>query len=75
MKKIEKERLVLEYVEKYGIIDYKVEGAWLIYYANYPAYISEPRKTYKVMVRISTGEEVRILLGKWNSKGNANMYK
>ena len=71
----QKELIALRYVEKYGIIDYQIKGKWLIYYANYPAYLSEPRKTYKVMYDLNTGEETRIRLGKWSSKGNHNMYK
>ena len=72
--KEEKDFLAREYAEKYGVIEYKVIGKWLIYYANYPKYLAEPRKTYKVMYNIRTGEEKRILLKRWNRKGNANMY-
>jgi hypothetical protein len=70
-----KELIALQYAEKYGILDYKVKGNRMIYYANYPAYLSEPRRTYKVTVRLNTLKEERQLLTKWNPKGNHNMYK
>lgn len=71
----EKEKRALEYAEKYGIIDYKVKGNRMIYYANYPAYIAEPNRTYKVTVRLDTMKEERQLLKKYYPKGNHNMYK
>ena len=65
----------IEYCEKHGVIDYKITPTLLIYYANYPAYLYEKRRTYKVTVDLSTMEEKRTLLKKWNAKGNSNMYK
>ena len=70
-----KEQKALEYAERYGILDYKVKGNRMIYYANYPAYLSEPKKTYKVTVRLNTMKEDRQKLTKWNPKGNVNMCK
>ena len=70
-----KEQIALQYAERYGILDYKVKGNRMIYYANYPAYLSESRRTYKVTVRLNTMKEERQLLTKWNSKGNVNMRK
>ena len=70
-----KELIALQYAERHGILDYKVKGNRMIYYANYPSYLSEPRKTYKVTVRLNTMKEERQLLTKWNPKGNANMRK
>ena len=65
----------IEYCEKHGVIDYKITPTQLIYYANYPAYLYEKRKTYKVTLDLYTMEEKRTLLKRWNAKGNANMYK
>ena len=73
--KEQKEQRALEYAEKYGIIDYKVDGNKMIYYANYPEYLAEPKRTYKVIVRLNTMKEERQLLRYWNKKGNANIYK
>lgn len=71
----QKEQIALEYAEKYGIIEYKVKGNRMIYYANYPEYLSEPRYTMKVTVRLNTLKEERQRLTKWNPKGNYNLRK
>ena len=71
----EKEQRALQYAEEKGILDYKVKGNRMIYYANYPEYLSEPRKTYKVTVRLDTMKEERQKLNKWNPKGNANLNR
>ena len=69
------ERALL-YCEEYGIIEpYKITKQTLIYYANYPAYLSEPRRTYKVKVKLSTMEESRTLLKRWSKKGIHNYRK
>ena len=65
----------IEYAEKHGIIEFKVKGNRMIYYANYPAYIAEPDRTYKVTIRLDTMKEERKLLNKYYPKGNHNMYK
>lgn len=71
----EKAKRATEYAEKYGILDYTIKGNRMIYYANYPEYLNEPRKTYKVIVRLNTMKEERQKLSYWNPKGNANLYK
>lgn len=64
------------YAEEHGIIDYSVVGNKMTYYANYLAYLAEPRRTYKVTVNLETGmEEARMQLKRWNKAGNHNMYK
>ena len=64
------------YCEEYGIIEpYKITRQTLTYYTNYPAYLSEPRRTYKVKVKLSTMEEKRILLKRWSNKGIHNYMK
>jgi len=64
------------YAEEHGIVDYSVQGSKMIYYANYPAYLTEPRRTYKVTVNLCAGkEEARERLKRWNRKGNHNMYR
>ena len=66
----------IRYCEEYGIIEpYRITNQKLIYYTNYPAYISEPRRTYKVEVKLSTMEEKRILLKRWSKKGIHNYRK
>lgn len=70
-----KEQVAREYAEKYGIIEYKIKGNRMIYYANYPAYLAEPRYTIKVTIRLDTLKEERQRLTKWNPKGNYNLRK
>lgn len=48
----------------------------MTYYANYPAYLSESRRTYKIVINLDTmKEESRTQLKRWNRNGNYNMYK
>ena len=64
------------YAEQHGIIEYTVSGCKMTYYANYPAYLSEGRRTYKIVVNLNTmKEESRTQLKRWNVRGNYNMYK
>ena len=74
MKMTNKQKATL-YCEKYGIIPYSITSKTLTYYANYPAYLSENRKSYKVVVTLSTMEEKRIELKRWTEKGNVNVCK
>jgi hypothetical protein len=71
----QKVQRAIEYAEKHGIVEFKVNGNRMIYYANYPAYISEPNRTYKVTIRLDTMKEERKLLNKYYPKGNHNLYK
>ena len=65
-----------QYAEEHGIIEYTVSGNKMTYYANYPAYLSEGRRTYKIVVNLDImKEESRIQLKRWNRNGNYNMYK
>ncbi len=66
----------IEYAETYGIIDYKVTGTKMVYYANYPVVQYEKRRTYKVIVDLNKMKECsRERLKRWNRNGNHNMYK
>ncbi len=62
------------YCEEHGIIEYQVSGTKLIYYANYPKYLSEKRRTYRVEIDLNTMEETRKLV-RHNKLGQYNMYK
>ena len=64
-----------QYAEQHGIIEYTVSGNKMVYYANYPAYLSEQRRTYKIVVNLDTMKETRTHLKRWNKLGNSNMYK
>ena len=64
------------YAEEYGIIKYTVKGNKMTYYTNYPVYLSEGRRTYKIVVNLDImKEESRTQLKRWNKNGNYNMYK
>lgn len=70
------EEKALRYAEEHGIVEYSVDGCKMTYYANYPAYIAEPKRTYKVTVNLITGiEDLRVRMKRWNKAGNHNMYK
>ena len=69
------EDMALLYAELHGILDYKVKGSSMIYYANYPKYLAESRRTYKVVYNLKSKTETRTLLKRWNKLGNANMYR
>ena len=65
-----------QYAEEHDIIEYTVNGNKMTYYVNYPAYLSEGRRTYKIVVNLDTmKEESRTQLKRWNRNGNYNMYK
>lgn len=64
------------YAEEHSIIEYTVSGNKMIYYTNYPAYLSEGRRTYKIVVNLDTmKEESRTQLKRWNVRGDYNRYK
>jgi hypothetical protein len=66
----------IRYAEKHGIIEYTVRRKKMTYYANYPAYLSEGRRTYKIVINLDTmKEESRTQLKRWNKLGSYNMYK
>lgn len=74
MKRNYKDEALL-YAELHGILEYKVKGSSMIYYANYPKYLAEPRRTYKVVYNLKSKTETRTLLKRWNKLGNYNLYK
>ena len=64
------------YAEEHGIIEYTVNGNKMTYYTNYPVYLSEGRRTYKIVVNLDTmKEESRTQLKRWNVRGEYNRYK
>ena len=59
------------YAEKYGILEYKLVGKSMVYYANY---LNE-NTTYKVTVSLVTmKEKSREKMSRYYQKGNVNMY-
>ena len=61
----------ISYAEKYGILEYKLIGNSMVYYANH---LNE-RATYKVTVNLETmKEKSREKMSQYYQKGNVNMY-
>ena len=59
------------YAEKYGVLEYKLIGKSMVYYANH---LSE-RATYKVTVNLEKmKEKSREKMSRYYQKGNVNMY-
>lgn len=58
------------YAEKYGVLEYKIHGKSMVYYANH---LNE-RITYKVTVNLVTmTEKSRKAMKKYYQKGNVNV--
>ena len=51
-----KELAIFQYVERYGIVDYKVEGNKIIYYQTHAVDCFGRVKKYKYVHNIRTGE-------------------
>lgn len=73
--KLTNEQKAIIYCEKYGILPYKITDKEIIYYANYPKYLNEKRRSYKIIVDLKTLKEKRILLKRYTRLGNNNLYK
>lgn len=70
------ENKAIEYVEKYGIIDYMIKGNKLIYYTDHRDYVGQKiPTTYKAVVNLKTMKETRIRLKKHNKRGLYNYGK
>ena len=65
------ENKATSYAEKYGILEYKIVGKSMVYYANH---LNE-RTTYKVTVSLVTMKEnSRVPMKRYYQKGSVNMY-
>lgn len=65
------EQKAISFCEKYGIIDYKIQGNLLIYYRN-NAVAQGIYRTYKHTVNLDTMQESVKELKKLNKKGFIN---
>lgn len=68
------ELVARQFAEKYGIIDYRVKGNFMIYNVSYPAYLSNPRYTIQHTVNLQTGKESTRQLKRYDSKGVVNRH-
>lgn len=53
-----KSQLILEYIEKYGIIDYKIKGNTITYYQYHAIDCFGNKKKYKYTHNIRTNETI-----------------
>ena len=64
------ENQAILYAEKYGVLEYRLIGKTMVYYANH---LNE-RTTYKVTVNLETmTEKSRKALKRYYKKGNMNV--
>lgn len=69
----EQELEAIRYAERYGIVNYRVNGWTLIYNVSYPAYLSTPRYTVQHKVDLRTWKEISTrVLNRYDPKGETN---
>ena len=67
------EVLAAQWAEKYGIVDYKVQGKFMIYNVSYPATMFEPRYTMQRHIDLTTMRTVvNKRLQRYNKNGEVN---
>lgn len=63
------------WAEEHGILEYRVNGKYLIYNVSYPAVACEPRRTYQFKVDLDTGKTVESQqLKRYDPKGAYNRH-
>lgn len=62
----------LAYVEKYGIVEYRIEKNFLVFNVSYPAYLSNSRYTIQHRVNLDTMEETTRKMKRYDPKGAYN---
>lgn len=71
---IQKQRAT-EWAEEHGIIEYRVNGWYLMYNVSYPAIACEPRRTYQFKIDLHTGQTVESKqLKRYDPKGVYNRH-
>ena len=74
VKQIQENRALL-WAEEHGIIEYKVQGWFMIYNVSYPAVACEPRRTYQFKVDLTTGNTIESKqLKRFDPKGLVNRH-
>lgn len=58
MTSLELSNNALRIAERFGVLDYKVKGNFMIYNVSYPAYLSNPRYTVQHKFDLRTCKEV-----------------
>lgn len=69
------EQAAIRWAETNGIVEYRISGKYLIYNVSYPAYLSEPRRTYQFKVDLESGTTVESKqLKRYDPKGIYNRH-
>lgn len=63
------------WAEEHGILEYRVNGKYLVYNVSYPAVACEPKRTYQFKVDLDTGKTVESKqLKRYDLKGAYNRH-
>lgn len=63
------------WAEEHGILEYRVNGKYLVYNVSYPAVACEPKRTYQFKVDLYTGKTVESKqLKRYDPKGAYNRH-
>lgn len=67
-------QLAIVWAEKYGIVEYRVKGKYMIYNKSYLAYLYEPRYTVQHTVDLDAMKELPTKrLKRYDPKGRYNV--
>lgn len=65
----------LIWAEEHGIIEYRVNGKYMVYNVSYPAMACEPKRTYQFKIDLDTGKTVESKqLKRFDTKGLYNRH-
>lgn len=66
------EQRAIQWCERYGIVEYKLNKNLLVYNVSYPAYLGSPHYTIKHTVNLDTMQETTQQLKRYDPKGVYN---
>ena len=66
------EQKAIQWCERYGIVEYKLNKNLLVYNVSYPAYLGNPHYTIKHTVNLDTMQETTQQLKRYDHKGVYN---
>lgn len=66
------EQRAVQWCERYGIVEYKLNKNLLVYNVSYPAYLGNPHYTIKHTVNLDTMQETTQQLKRYDPKGVYN---
>lgn len=66
------EQRAIQWCERYGVVEYKLNKNILTYNVSYPAYLNNPHYTIKHIVNLDTMQETTQQLKRYDPKGAYN---